>query len=92
MSIQNGSFPHPVAGNGDDVNATLNISNILVSPSVEDVRFEFRFSTDDKQILQLIRNGELAIEIFWHCGATLNSGLILSCGTADRWLDFLLST
>lgn len=76
MGYQNGSFPHPVAGNGDDVSSLLNISNIMVAPSVDDVKFEFRLSTDDQQILDLVKSGDLSVEIFWHCGATLSSGLL----------------
>lgn len=76
MALQNGSFPHPVAGNGDDVNSSLAITNIIVSPSVEDVQFQFRLVTDDQQLMELVNHGKLDVVVFWHCRATLSSGVL----------------
>lgn len=76
MALQNGSFPHPVAGNGDDVDSNLALTNILVSPSVDDVQFDFRLVTDDLQLIQLVESGVLSIVVFWHCRATLTSGIL----------------
>lgn len=76
MALQNGSFPHPVAGNGDDVDSNLALTNILVSPSVEDVQFDFRLITDDAQLIELVESGELSVVVFWHCRATLSSGIL----------------
>lgn len=76
MALQNGSFPHPVAGNGDDVGSNLALTNIVVSPSVEDVQFDFRLTTDDLQLIKLVDSEELSVVIFWHCRATLSSGIL----------------
>ncbi|MDL0402118.1 hypothetical protein QQO25_03940 [Corynebacterium lehmanniae] len=76
MALQNGSFPHPVAGNGDDVDSNLALTNILVSPSVEDVQFDFRLITDDLQLIKLVESGDLSVVVFWHCRATLSSGIL----------------
>lgn len=73
---QNGSFPHPVIGNSDDVNSTLTLTNIVVAPSIEDVRLDFRLTTNDTQLMELVNDGTLQVIIFWHCRATLSSGIL----------------
>lgn len=84
MALQNGSFPHPVAGNGDDVSSFLALTNIIVRPSVEDVEFRFRLETDDRQLMDLVNNGTLEIVIFWHCRATLSSGVLTPIHIKNR--------
>lgn len=76
MALQNGSFPHPVVGNGDDVDSSLAITNIVVSPAVEDVQFDFRLVSNDQQLISLVNSGELSLVVFWHCRSTLSSGIL----------------
>lgn len=76
MVAQVGSFPHPVIGNGDDVSSSLHLTNIGISPTVEDVLIKFKVFTDDQQLQDLVNSGRAEIVIWWHCRATLSSGIL----------------
>lgn len=76
MALQLGSFPHPVLGNGDDVDSALTITNIVVAPAIEDVQFDFRLVTNDRQMIDLVNSEELTLVVFWHCRSTLSSGIL----------------
>ncbi|WP_087116554.1 hypothetical protein [Corynebacterium urinipleomorphum] len=76
MVAQVGSFPHPVIGNGDDVSSSLHLTNIGISPTVEDILIKFKVFTDDQQLQELVNSGQAKIVIWWHCRATLSSGIL----------------
>lgn len=70
MAKHNGSFPHPVLGNHDDVLSSFRVFNAVVSCDVDFVDLKFEFQTDDPDLLQRLDDGRASIAIRTSCSAT----------------------
>jgi hypothetical protein len=69
-----GSYPHPVLDASDDVASYFDVSNVLVSPTIEDICVTFDVRTDDPTLKHLMATGEARLSLRWRCSATLASG------------------
>ncbi|SIS59151.1 hypothetical protein SAMN05444817_11711 [Corynebacterium appendicis CIP 107643] len=70
------SYPHPVVGNGNDVNAHLDAveDGVVFHPLSDLITFEIPIKTDDPQIRDLVNTGEAKFVVSWDCAATLARG------------------
>lgn len=77
MTTRVGSFPHPVLGNGDDVNSSLSVSSPEASHSPVDTQIKLRLESDDPDLFEYIKDGTIVFSIWWECVNTLSSGRII---------------
>lgn len=95
MARSSGSYPHPVIGNGDDVDAAFEVINASFTPTVEDLAIRFRLRISDDEMRGLIRDQKVALSARWTCAATLSSADLDPVATAqhqdgttyEAWLD-----
>jgi hypothetical protein len=58
----------------DDVTGTLEVFNITVTPSVEDVELRFRIRLSNPDIQRLLDEGRARYAFRWSCSSTIASG------------------
>jgi hypothetical protein len=69
-----GSYPHPVLDTSDDVASYFDVSNVGVSPSIEDIGLTFDVRTDDPTLMRLLGERKVRVSLRWRCSATLATG------------------
>ncbi len=74
MTTVRGSFPHPVLDHTDDVDATFKLTNTTYTPSVDDVRLDFRVIMDDPDLKALIDANQARYSFRWSCSSTMAAG------------------
>ena len=72
-ATKRGSYPHPVLDASDDVDSAIEVFNVTVAPTVDDVELRFQIRMDDPDIQQRIDTGEARFSFRWKCGSTLAS-------------------
>lgn len=81
-----GSFPHPVIGNVDDVASTFEIAHASVTPTTQDVELKFRIRMDDPDLTRMLDEAQAKLVFRWDCGSTLSRGTLEATPTA-RHMD-----
>jgi hypothetical protein len=95
MATARGSFPHPVLDFTDDVDASFELFNASVTPTVDDVEVNFQVRMTDPQIQALIDSGAAKYNFRWKCSSTIDGGTLdgaVATPMADStrytaWLD-----
>lgn len=72
-TTKRGSYPHPVLDASDDVDSDIEVFNVTVAPTVDDVELRFQIRMNDPDIQHRIETGEARYSFRWKCGATLAS-------------------
>ena len=75
-SVTRGSYPHPVLDTSDDVASSIELFNVSVTPTVEDVELKFQVRMTDPDIKALIDAGRARYNFRWKCSSTIDSGLL----------------
>lgn len=71
MAGVRGSFPHPVLDDSDDVGSSLELLNVVVEPSLEDVGIRYDLRSDDPDLWALIERGLARHSLRWTCSSTI---------------------
>ena len=74
MARRLGSFPHPVVGNSDDVDALFEVTDPVVTPTVDSLEVTFRVRLTDDDLKAMITEGDAKYHFRWSCANTLSSG------------------
>lgn len=74
MRIQNGSFPHPVLGLGDDVGSSFQVSEFHTDHGVDEIKVTFRVKHNCADLTRLIGDGQAAVQVRWTCSSTMSAG------------------
>lgn len=69
-----GSYPHPVLDGSDDVASSIEVFNVAVTPTVEDVELKFQIRMTDPDIQALIESGGAKYNLRWKCSSTIDGG------------------
>ena len=72
-----GSYPHPVLDTSDDVAARLDVFNVTITPSVDDVELRFQIRMTDPGIQALLDEGSARYRVRWTCSSTIASGELM---------------
>lgn len=72
--VTRGSYPHPVLDASDDVEASIEVFNVSVAPSVDDVEVRFQLRMTEPTIQGLLQEGAARYSFRWSCSATIASG------------------
>lgn len=73
MATLRGSYPHPVLDDTDDVSTTIEVLNVSVVPTVEDVEVSFEVRMTDPDVGQLLKDGRAEYRFRWTCSATIDN-------------------
>lgn len=71
MAGVRGSYPHPVLDHADDVASELEVINIAVVPTLDDVEVTYDIRSDDPDLWVLIEQGRARHSLRWTCTATI---------------------
>lgn len=74
MTAAQGSYPHPVLGNGDDVSSSVELLNVVVAPTLDDVEVMYELRSTDPDLWRLIEGGVARHSLRWTCSATITTG------------------
>lgn len=69
-----GSYPHPVLDDTDDVAASIDVFNVSITPSVNDVEVRFQVRMTEPRIQALIDEGKAKYSFRWSCSSTIANG------------------
>ncbi|MDQ0076794.1 hypothetical protein [Arthrobacter oryzae] len=69
-----GSYPHPVLDASDDVGSSIEVVNVTIAPSVDDVEIKFQVRMSDPDIQSLMDDGTARYSFRWTCSSTIASG------------------
>ena len=72
--VTRGSYPHPVLDASDDVGASIDLFNVSVAPSVDDVEVRFQLRMTEPLIHELLQEGVARYSFRWSCSSTIASG------------------
>ena len=79
------SFPHPVMGNRDNVNESLELLQPQYKPTASDVYIELPIRCTSDQLKNLVKDGEAQISVTWDCGATMSRGIAKTTVVATNY-------
>ena len=68
-----GSYPHPVLDSSDDIDSSIEVFNVTVAPTVDDVEIRFQIRMDDPDIQARIDSKQARYTFRWKCGSTIAS-------------------
>ena len=71
-----GSYPHPVLDASDDVASSIEVFNVSVTPTVEDVELKFQIRMTDPDIRELLHSGRAKYSLRWKCSSTIDGGTL----------------
>ncbi|MEJ5928838.1 hypothetical protein WG915_09480 [Corynebacterium sp. H128] len=77
MSNSNGSYPHPVLGNLDDVNSTFRVFNVVISCDTDFVELQFELQTDDPDVLERMDKELAIVAVKVSCATTFYNQTLL---------------
>jgi hypothetical protein len=68
-----GSYPHPVLDSSDDIGSSIEVFNVTIAPTIDDVEIRFQIRMDDPDIQAKIDAKEIRYTFRWKCGSTIAS-------------------
>lgn len=72
-----GSYPHPVIDIADDVSSDIEVINVLVDPTQQDIEVTYEIRTEDPDLTLLLDSGKATHSLRWHCSSTISTGEML---------------
>ena len=70
--VTRGSYPHPVLDASDDVGASIEVFNVSVAPSVDDVEVRFQLRMTEPLIHKLLQEGAARYSFRWSCSLVMS--------------------
>ncbi|KZX58226.1 hypothetical protein A3709_01815 [Halioglobus sp. HI00S01] len=68
-----GSYPHPVIDTADDVSSNIEVINILVDPTQQDIEITYEVRSDDPDLITLLDSGSAVHSLRWRCSSTIST-------------------